>query len=512
MSPKISRRDFLKLSGLAPLSLAAPRLMSALEAHASTDAKRQNVIVLVFDAWSAYNISLYGYGRDTTPNLRRLAKRAIVYDNHFAASNFTTPGTASLLTGTLPWTHRAIQGGGKVARPFVNRNVFAAFQDYYRISYTHNAWASILLRQASGALNELVPPQALMLRTYDSWIHDAFPNDADAAMMSWMRYVDWSPGDPAYSLFYSIPHRALWAAEEAGLQHGFPRGIPTTGELSSDFLLETATDWIAARVSRIPRPFLGYFHLMPPHQPYRTTVEFTDRFKGDGYVPGRKPEDVFTEGASEDALLAARTDYDEYILYVDKEFGRLYDALDRSGLLATTWLVVTSDHGELHERGLDGHLNPTLYQPVTRVPLLLFEPGRTVGMHVHDPTSAVDLLPTLAQVTGHSIPNWCEGRVMPPFSTAPSDPNRSLYAVQARESQPYAPLTTATIAMVKGRYKLIYCFGYPKLVHGDLVKLYDLVQDPEELADLSGSKPGIAGEMLVELKSRLKQADQPYGG
>ncbi len=65
------------------------------------------MVVIVFDAFSAYNISLYGYQRETTPNIARWAERAVVYHNHNAGGNFTIPGTASLLTGTYPWTHRA---------------------------------------------------------------------------------------------------------------------------------------------------------------------------------------------------------------------------------------------------------------------------------------------------------------------------------------------------------------------------------------------------------------------
>ena len=100
MKSAINRRDFLKLAGLLPLSAAAPGFAKLITRP--QQAKGQNVIVVVFDAFSAYNISLYGYQRDTTPNLARLARRAIVYHNHLAGSNFTTSGTASLLTGTLP--------------------------------------------------------------------------------------------------------------------------------------------------------------------------------------------------------------------------------------------------------------------------------------------------------------------------------------------------------------------------------------------------------------------------
>ena len=125
----ISRRDFLKLAGLVPLSWLT--LKGLAKFRTITDrpsiqeySPEKNVLIVVFDAWSAANMSLYGYGRQTTPNLEQLAAKAVVYHNHFAGGNYTNPGTASLLTGTLPWTHRALQIGDSVEKTFVNKNIF----------------------------------------------------------------------------------------------------------------------------------------------------------------------------------------------------------------------------------------------------------------------------------------------------------------------------------------------------------------------------------------------------
>ncbi len=184
MSGRINRRDFLKLTGLLPLSMAVPAVTRVITRSEATQTRAQNVIVVVFDAFSAYNISLYGYQRETTPNLARLAKKAIVYHDHFAGSNFTTSGTASLLTGTLPWTHRAIRPDGQVAAPFVTRNIFGAFQDYYRLAYTHNGWAYTLLRQMQRETDELIPREKLLLSSYDNFIESLFRNDDDIASVS----------------------------------------------------------------------------------------------------------------------------------------------------------------------------------------------------------------------------------------------------------------------------------------------------------------------------------------
>ena len=64
-------------------------------------------------------------------------------------------------------------------------------------------------------------------------------------------------------------------------------------------------------------------------------------------------------------------------------------------MLDDTYVIVTSDHGEMFERGIRGHVTPTLYEPVIRVPLLIAKPGQREREDVYAPTSCVDLLPTL---------------------------------------------------------------------------------------------------------------------
>ena len=99
--------------------------------------------------------------------------------------------------------------------------------------------------------------------------------------------------------------------------------------------------------------------------------------------PPQKPQDVFSSKLLPPELLRQRTSYDEYILYLDQEFGRLFDYLESSGALDNTWVVLTADHGELFERGVRGHISPLLYQPVVRIPLMIFEPGSTARVDIH---------------------------------------------------------------------------------------------------------------------------------
>ena len=312
----------------------------------------------------------------------------------------------------------------------------------------------------------------------------------------------------AYSLFLANLYEWLQAKKIENLKELFPRGLPTTGS-DNGFLLGEAVDFIAERLSLIPQPFVGYFHFLPPHFPYRTSLEFYNVFKDDGFSLIEKPVDILIKNEDKN-LLARRTGYDEFILYCDKEFARFYEQLEIAGLLENTWLVLTSDHGEMFERGISGHSTDTLYEPVIRVPLVVFEPGRTEGMDIHIPTNNIDVLPTMLHVTGNPIPEWLEGTVLPPYSTSPSDPNRSIFVMRANDNDPFAPLTRASTMILKDRYKLHYYFGYPQVPENGLIKLFDVQDNPEEMNDLYTVKKDTASELLNELKAKLIEVNEPY--
>lgn len=508
MKRPLSRREFLQLAAIASFGLATSRL-ALVPNDSQAPPETKNILIIVFDALSARNISLYGYPRETMPVLARLSERAVVYHNHFAAGSFTTPGTASLLTGTLPWTHRAFRYNGTVAEPFLSRNIFSAFPDHYRIAYSHNPLVNTLFDQFASDLNAYIPRERLFL-TSDGLVERLYKDDEDIATLSWARTIKHKEGGYAYSLFLSHIYEHFRDRRIRNLKPLFPRGIP---QIAGDnyFLLERATDWLRAQLKGLPQPFLGYFHFLPPHYPYKTHRDFFGKFENDGYKPPQKPEDPLTQRKSPENLLKWRTWYDEFILYVDREFGRLFNFLEESKLLENTWVIFTSDHGEMFERGISGHITNVLHQPLLHIPLLIFEPGRKTGMNVYTPTSAVDVLPTLLQLSGQTVPDWIEGSVLPPYGSPGPDTHRNLFVVQAKENEQFAPLKHATVSLVKGSHKLTYFFGYERLGgNGERVELFDLETDPEELQDLYPLQKALGSALLDELKARLVVADRPY--
>jgi arylsulfatase A-like enzyme len=519
---QVTRRDYLRLAGLLPVSVAAPRFLGSLGDWKGAQSAPQNVLVIVFDAWAAYHLSLHGYPRETTPNIARLAERALVYHNHYAGGNYTTPGTASLLTGTLPWTHRAFQPGGTVDEAYLEKNIFAAFENYYRLTYSHNLWANILLRQFRDSLEDYIPKgkyflsgndpetdQGLLLSS-DNVIQSLFRNDEDIALVSLIRALENKEQGYAYSLFlsplYEENRRRYYESRFSNLKALFPRGIPKDDY--DLFVLEQAIHGIGNLLATAPQPFIGYFHFWPPHAPYNTHRDFSGYFSRDGFKAPSKPPDLFGDI---DRDPKNRTEYDEYILYIDREFGRFYEHLEQNGLLENTWIVLTSDHGELFERGIEGHRTPVLYEPVVRVPLMIFEPGRVSRQDVYANTSATDILPTLLHVTGQRKADWTEGIVLPPFAPEEPDPERSVYVIQAEKSEQFAPLTIATLAVRKGDYKLMYFYGYKELGgNKERIELYNIKDDPEEMKDLYLIETEIGLELLNELKAKLEEVNTLY--
>jgi len=495
-----SRRDFLKMTGTAAAAL--PVLRYAPARQASPD--QPNILILVYDAFSAMHIPLYGYARKTTPNLNRLARQATVFHQHYAGGNFTFPGTSSLLTGTYPWTHRGFNPDIGIDPAFEQRNIFQLFDQYYRISYTHNAVAYTLLKQLQQSMDYLKPRQDLYLDR--DFVSDLlFANDEDTATISWWQSIVKKGRKGTYSLFFSHLYREYKERILERYADVYPRGLPNIRD-DNFFLPEDASDWTLGQVADLRQtddPYLGYFHYLPPHDPYLTRADFVDDFLDDGFEPLNKPKHTFSRGRSDAELAHTRRMYDEYCLLADNEIGRIFDQLESSGALENTILVLTSDHGEMFERGIEKHYHETLHQPVIQVPLLIFMPGQAKRRDIHAPTSAVDLLPTLLHLTGQPIPDWIEGQVLPPFADAPADPQRAVYAVEAKESEQYGPINPASLMIVKNGYKLTYYSGWER--QGDdtpIVELYAIEEDPEEMNNLANELPVIRDALLAEVLAK----------
>jgi arylsulfatase A-like enzyme len=429
-----------------------------------------------------------------------LAEKAFVYHNHYANGNFTVPGTSSLLTGLRPWTHRAINGPGEVRKEFSQHNIFHFLgDDYFKLAFTQNYWAYYLLNQFSSDINSLLPSSEF--GRINGVIDQRFQNDqriANQAMVRMLYYGNSLLWSFINGLYYQLKIDKLPSEE-------YPSGLPRANYYDNVFTMKDLFNGIADKIIELDEresPFFSYFHIYPPHNPYSPSKDYEGMFDNDDYVSVAKKEHVLSLGANQSSLDHERSKYDSYLANIDMEIGRLVEKLKEQGVLDHTYFIITADHGEMFERGTNGHFTGLLYEPVIRIPLLVLVPGSQERRDFLSLSNNIDLLPTILNLAGAEIPASSEGRILPGLGGV-EEPNRSIITMEAKESAAFQPFTKATYSIVKGNYKLLYYHGY---VHKyqEYFEFYDLQEDPEEMFD-KYSKQKFA-EIIADMKQELFSA------
>jgi arylsulfatase A-like enzyme len=390
---------------------------------------------------------------------------------------------------------------GTVRERFADRSLFGQLKGhgYHTLAFTHNLVTSSLLYQFATAIDQLSPIREVALADLNR-AESLVPRDLTVAVHS--EGVLTRRGDGPSSSLFLYHLNGLWnrfVLQEPHQRYAddYPRGLP--GGHNLFFLLETAIDWTMQQLTSAPEPFVAYLHFLPPHDPYNPRREFVGLFDDDWHPP-RKPSHPLGDGHPTEFLDRLRRQYDEHIAYVDAEFGRLADFLESSGLTDTTYVFVTSDHGELFERGIWQHITPVLYEPVIRVPFVVGVPGQRQRVDVRVPTSVIDLMPTLTHLAGASQPAWSEGQVLPGLADLDAPTDRDVYSMDAKSSSKEGPLDRRTLALIKGRHKLIHYVGYDG--YDDVYEMYDLEEDPEEMNDIYSSRRETAAELTAILRAK----------
>ncbi len=96
----------LALSALAPLP-------GATAGGTADGSSVKNVLVIILDALRADHLGIYGYPRNTSPNIDRLAKDGIVFDRAIVQASWTKPSIPSIFTSTYPSIHRVLESKDK---------------------------------------------------------------------------------------------------------------------------------------------------------------------------------------------------------------------------------------------------------------------------------------------------------------------------------------------------------------------------------------------------------------
>lgn len=365
----------------AATHLAEPRLARHL---GSTPTSHKNVLILAVDSMRA---ELLDNHPETTPNLLHFAKRATWFARAVPTIARTYPSWASMLTGLYPHDHK-IRHMFPVPKP--------------------------------GLVIEGGLPERLSALGYRTGVVSDFAGDVFAR-------GDWGFGhvDTArFSLASNVAlgglklhlHLLPWLVEVFGARF-YRSELLSLERLADPEIIENAAlDFIAEDPDQ---PWFLVVFLSAGHFPFASPAPYWHQFSDPAYR-GRSRFLKQSFGAPLDEAGHAAEKAHLFDLYKgaiaasDASIGRLFQRLGQAGVLDSTVVLVTADHGEnLYEHGLGmGHGDHLYGREALEVPLLFDYPGNPQrGRRVDAPVTLADVAPTIEGRLGLDFP-----RPEPPLS------------------------------------------------------------------------------------------------
>lgn len=432
---------------------------------------KPNVILITLDTVRADHLSLYGYQRDTTPNLRRLARQATVYTHAISPGDMTLSSHASMFTGLYPSWHKAhFDPGYYLGRPLDTRYPTLAEILSSKGFDTAGVVANYLyLAPGFGldrgfAYHDSSAPVVFLGSARPFLLRERIRNFLTRFYKAWE---------------FDVTFRRAAEINQAALS-------------------------VLDREKSGGRKFFCFLNYMDAHWPYLPPGRFATLYPG--YDPhfqaghyDQMERDVLTlrRPISERERQHLVSQYDGGIAYMDWALGNLVDQLKQRGLYDNTLLIITADHGEsFGERAMVGHAL-SVYQEMVHVPLLIKYPGENIPEVVDNSVSLADLMPTILAVLGYPAPKNVQGRNL--LQAAPAEagdvisetfvhPLISTWSPRFRRSEQ---------AIFSGSLKFI------QSSKGDR-ELYDLSLDPNEEHNLFATRP--ADRLELKLVQYLKAA------
>jgi arylsulfatase A-like enzyme len=422
-------------------------------------AAKTNVILISLDTVRPDHLGCYGYPRETSPTIDRLAEESVLFEKCYSTASSTLMAHMSLLTSLSPARHQVYGETDRLATEVVSLADALRNKDYFCSAFTGSGLVSAHYGFADG---------------FDEYHEDKYSVfQGDAAETLAGRAVQWLKDnrDKPFFLFLHTyqPHSPYFNSSRYNSLFFDDKAKHSSLEII-DYLKNLRSK------ERAPVPAL------PAGQDRSLIESHSYRFLP---LPDEEKENII-------AL------YDGEIRYTDEYFLKAFlDELKSLGLYEDALLILLSDHGEgFYEHHMWEH-GVQLYDELIRVPLLVKFPGsRFKGQRVKGNVSIIDVLPTvLGELGEDSPPGQFEGADLRPLLKHPGEDDRVCYA-EVR--------TVAKIAIIEKSHKFII-----NQVRGDgldeaffipgPVELYNLTDDPGETKNLADKDKEIAKLFLGHL-------------
>ena len=450
----ITRRDALKAMGIFA---SAGFLGLPFSEPAFGAAKKPNIIFILSDDHRWDHMGAMGHPFLSTPAMNRLANEGVLFENAFVTTSLCSPSRASFLTGTYAHTH----GVKNNITPWQNENVTLLEllkEERYDTAFI-GKW------HMPGKLPEL--------RGVDHFI-------TFTAQGGQGQYYDC----PLIVNGIEEPSRKPYITEE---------------------LTDRALEFIGKEREN---PFCLYLAHKAVHHQFLPPEDLKNKYD-DVKLDLPKEFDPWITATKGNLLYGMiglvpmhYRNYCEAIVAMDREIGRLLDALDGMGIADDTIVIYASDNGYFWgEHNLVDKRWP--YEEAIRVPFivryprLVPDPGRRADQMVLN----VDLAPTLLEIAGHRIPTHVEGQSLRSILASKNVSGREAWLYEYFKDYPYR---VPPCFMVRTKY-----YKYVEYAGRKRPELFNLVNDPKEYKNIYGAPEGEA--VLPELAGMLAELKAQYG-
>lgn len=463
-----------------------------------------NAIIIMVDQMKATASHLYSRHGIHTPGLERLAKLGVRYENATTPHPLCVPARVAMWTAQNP--HRTGSTVNKTPMP-------------EHMPHAAKWWKEAGYELALLGKNHCFAGQS-DYDLFDVWCeieHYGFKDN--------LAHYGFKEGAPVAE----SPKGMAWVEDEEKIAsaHTVRNNMPPPeGGVSSYAVTEFedrhySTGLLSNQADAYVRQkhdksYTLWLSLPDPHVPYETPKHFFTEARSQniempppGPIPGdempmrnrilsqimRWPDEHL------DDLKNVVTAYHANILHIDKLINRLIDTLEETNQLDKTIIVFCSDHGDFsgeHQMAAKGGV---LYDCLVRIPMIVVAPNQIPQTHVvSSPVSLLDIVPTLFQLQGLSLPDGLDGQVMQPCTGATDQEyGFALYGARGpaftmedlnkiNPSSGHATLfKTVNFREPEGDRSMIRNAKW-KLVHdpmGDLDELYNFESDPYEHTNLA---------------------------
>lgn len=438
-----------------------------------------NLIFFFTDNHARSMLGCYGHPLVKTPNLDKIAEMGVRFDNAYCASSLCCPSRAAMASGLYP--HQT-----------------GYWDNYFAYNGCHPSWHGRLrdAGRTAVAIGKLHYLSSEIAQGFSDEIVTMHIVKATGDLIGLMRGTD--EGVPERISFRNMYGES--GIGEAPYQN-YDRDVTAR-----------AVEWLKNEAPKQDKPWVLLVSYASPHPPFTVPEQFFNMYPLDE-VPmpvqwdgDSRPDhpalnhirrvDCLSKPVDEDFVRRTVAGYCGLVSHIDEQIGKVMDTARDSGLLESTRLLYTSDHGEAAgNHGMFG--KSTLYEHSLGIPLMMSGPGVPEGQAVEEIVSNVDLFDTILEGLGCMDEEGNHQRMgssLWPFIKGEGYPRLGFAEVHVKSTK------NAAYMVRDGNMKLIYHVGAP-------LQLFDLLVDPVEAHDLA-SDPTYAG-LIERLEQELRKVLDP---